>query len=80
MDFDKNVFINCPFDNAYFPLLKPLLYAIKKIGFNPRISLERNDSGEVRLYKIKELIESSKFGIHDLSRVKAKAKGELLFE
>jgi hypothetical protein len=76
MEFDKNVFINCPFDDEYFPLLKPLLYTIKKIGFKPRISLERNDSGEVRLHKIKELIESAKYSIHDLSRTKAKSVGE----
>lgn len=76
MEFDKNIFINCPFDEDYFPLLKPLLYTIKKIGFNPRISLERNDSGEIRLHKIKELIESSKYSIHDLSRAKSKKKGE----
>ncbi len=76
MSYEKNIFINCPFDDAYFPLLKPLLYTIKRIGFNPRISLERNDSGEIRLNKIKELIESSKYSIHDLSRTKATKIGE----
>lgn len=76
MNFEKNIFINCPFDDEYFPLLKTLLYTIKKIGFNPRISLERNDSGEIRLHKIKELLESSKYSIHDLSRAKARKKGE----
>ena len=76
MNFENNVFINCPFDDDYFPMLKPLLYTIKTIGFNPRISLERNDSGEIRLNKIKELIESSKYSIHDLSRAKAKKIGE----
>lgn len=76
MNFQSNIFINCPFDEAYFPLLKPLLYTVKKIGFIPRISLERNDSGEVRLHKIQELIESSQFSIHDLSRARAKEKGE----
>jgi|SRR5690554_251752 len=76
MKFETNIFINCPFDKDYFPLLKPLLYVIKRIGFNPRISLERSDSGEVRLHKIQELIESSKYSIHDLSRSKAKKVGE----
>lgn len=76
MIFEKNIFINCPFDDDYLPLLKPLLYTIKKIGFNPRISLERYDSGEIRLHKIKELIESSKYSIHDLSRAKSKTIGE----
>lgn len=72
MNFDKNIFINCPFDKDYLPMLKTLLYVIKKIGYNPRIALERSDSGEVRLDKIKELIESSKYSIHDLSRIKSK--------
>ena len=76
MEFEKNIFINCPFDDDYFPLLKPLLYTVKKIGFKPRITLERNDSGEVRLHKIKELLEASKYSIHDLSRAKAKKVGE----
>lgn len=76
MDFEKNIFINCPFDEQYFPLLKPLIYTVKRIGLTPRISLERNDSSEVRLVKIKELIESSKYSIHDLSRSKAKKVGE----
>lgn len=76
MSFNQNVFVNCPFDDQYFPLLKPLLFTLKKLGFNARISLERNDSGEVRLHKIKELIEESKFSIHDLSRAKSTKIGE----
>ncbi len=76
MSFEKNVFINCPFDKAYYPSMKALLYAVKRLGFTPRFASERSDSGEVRLYKIKELIESSKYGIHDLSRAKSKKIGE----
>jgi len=76
LSFEKNIFINCPFDKEYLPMLKTLLYVIKKIGYNPRIALERSDSGEVRLDKIKELIESSKYSIHDLSRIKSKEVGE----
>lgn len=76
MSFEKNVFINCPFDEEYFPLLKVLLYVLKRVGLTPRISLERSDSSEVRLAKIQELIESSKYSIHDLSRSKSKEVGE----
>lgn len=74
--FKKAVFINCPFDADYHPLLKTLLFTIKALGFNPRITLERSDSGEVRLSKIKELLEKSGYSIHDLSRSRAKAIGE----
>ena len=47
-----NVFINCPFDNQYFPLLKAQLFTVIYIGKKPKIS-ETTDSGEVRLHKIK---------------------------
>jgi len=76
MNFTKNVFINCPLDPEYIPLLKCLLFTIKKIGLIPRLALERHDSGEVRLQKIGQLIEESKYSIHDLSKAIADKKGE----
>lgn len=64
----KNVFINCPFDNEYFPLLKPLLFTLIYLDFEPKIS-ETRDSGEIRLRKIQELMSVSQYSIHDLSRM-----------
>lgn len=75
-DFEINVFINCPFDDDYIPLLQPLLFTILYLDFNPRIATERSDSGEQRIDKICELIELSKFSIHDLSRLQSKKKKE----
>lgn len=75
-EYEKNVFINCPFDDEYMSLLRPILFTIIYLGYQPRIALERFDSGEPRFVKICELIEQSKYGIHDLSRIKAKKKGE----
>jgi hypothetical protein len=73
MPFEKNVFINCPFDPEYIDdLLKPMLYSLVKNGFVPRLSLEVSDSGEVRLEKITDIIKACKFSIHDLSIVKSK--------
>ena len=74
--FDSSVFINCPFDEDYHPLLRPLLFTILYLGFTPRIALERSDSGENRIDKISELIASSKYSIHDLSRLKARRAKE----
>lgn len=71
-EFDFNVFINCPFDESYYPLLRPLLFTIIYLGFTPRIALERSDSGENRIDKISDLLASSKYSIHDLSRLKAR--------
>jgi hypothetical protein len=74
--FDRNVFINCPFDEAFEPILQAILFCTTYLGFNPRIATESNDGGENRLEKIRGLIESSKYSIHDLSRCQAKRKGE----
>ncbi len=77
MAFETNVFINCPFDNDYKSLLRPVVFCIYRLGFQPRIASERLDGNEPRIEKIIELIEGSKYGIHDLSRIKARKAGEL---
>ena len=74
--FGKSVFINCPFDKDYEPILQAILFCVVYLGFEPRIATESNDSGSVRLNKICEIIENSKYSIHDLSRCQAKKKGE----
>jgi hypothetical protein len=74
--FERCVFINCPLDKDYAPILQAVLFCIVYLGFTPRLSTERIDSGENRLAKIQGLIEGSKFSIHDLSRCQATKKGE----
>ena len=75
--FEKSVFINCPFDNNYYTLLRPLLFTISYLGFCPKIATERSDSGENRITKIEELIKESKYSIHDLSRIRSMKKNEV---
>jgi hypothetical protein len=75
-DFEKNVFINCPFDEEYVPLLRPMLFTVLMIGFEPRIASERKSANEQRISKIKELIKNSKYSINDISRMQAEGKGE----
>ncbi|MHB0964280.1 MAG: hypothetical protein ACYC5V_13855 [Gemmatimonadaceae bacterium] len=74
--YERNVFINCPFDDAYVPLLRPLLFTILDLGFTPRIASERSDSSENRLDKIVALIRASRNSIHDISRLTASMAGE----
>lgn len=76
MSFHKNVFVNCPFDDDYRPLLRPLLFTITYLGFTPRIALEELDSGTPRIQKIVSLIKISRYAIHDLSRLQARERGE----
>ena len=75
-DFDRNVFINCPFDADFRPILEAILFCLIDSGFEPRIASERLDSGEVRLDKIEQMIRESRYSIHDLSRLQAGKKGE----
>ena len=77
MAFDKSVFVNCPFDADYLSLLRPIVFCVYRLGFQPRIASERLDGGEPRIEKIIELIESSRYAIHDLSRIRARTAGEL---
>ncbi|WP_421189582.1 hypothetical protein [Aeromonas enteropelogenes] len=75
-NFNKNVFVNCPFDDDYRQLLVSIVFTIKYLGYIPRLSLERADSAESRISKIVNLINESKFGIHDLSRIISSDKDE----
>lgn len=74
--FGKSVFINCPFDKDYEPILQAILFCVVYLGFEPRTATESNDSGSIRLNKICDIIENSKYSVHDLSRCQAKKKGE----
>ena len=75
-DFDKSVFINCPFDADYRKMILPILFTVKRLGFTPKVSLEKSDAGTARLANIVYLVELCKFGIHDLSRILAIKKGD----
>lgn len=76
--FSKNVFINCPFDDEYYvPLLRPLLFVVIYLGYNPHIASERFNSSEQRISKICDLIKNAKFSIHDISRIKSKKRNEV---
>jgi hypothetical protein len=77
MTFEKNVFVNCPFDQQYLPMLRPLLFTVIYLKLKPRIALEAMDAGQARLDKVVGLIADSKFGIHDLSRTESVKAGEL---
>lgn len=76
LPFERCIFINCPFDRDYEPILQAILFCTLYLGFIPRIATEATDSAQVRLEKLRTLIEGSKFSIHDLSRCQAREAGE----
>jgi len=74
-NFRTSVFINCPFDEQYKSLLRPMLFTLLYVGLIPRLASENSDSLEQRIEKILSLIKECRYSIHDLSRLKAaKAK------
>ena len=65
----KAVFINCPFDDEFKPLLCAMTFAIIASGYYPRCALDRTDGAEVRVSKIAAMIGEFDWGVPDLSRV-----------
>lgn len=64
----RQVFINCPFDEDYWPVMKAVVFAIFACGFTPRCAVDADDQSEGRLEKIIRLIRECRLGIHDLCR------------
>lgn len=74
--FERSVFINCPFDEDFSPILQAISFCVVYLGFHPRIAPENADSSAPRLERILELVRGSKYGIHDLSCCKSTAADE----
>lgn len=74
--FERSVFVNCPFDAEYAPLLQAIAFCVTDLDFFPRIAPENADNAANRLDRIIELVQGSKYGIHDLSRCKSLAADE----
>ena len=69
------VFINCPFDNDYLPLLRALVYTVYYCGFIPKTALDEDNAMDNRLTKIIGKIKDCCYGVHDLSRVELNHAG-----
>jgi len=76
MLLNRKVFINCPFDNTFFPILKAILFTLDYLGYEPLIS-ETSDSGESRIKKLKKFVKAANLSIHNLSRAEPLAVGDL---
>ena len=63
-----DVFINCPFDDAYREIFEALIFTVYACGFRPRSAREIDDGTQTRIEKLYTIIEQCRYGIHDLSR------------
>lgn len=75
--YDRNVFLNFPYDRKFSRLSDAIVFTVHDCGFHARSALEVEDSGRTRVEKILDIIEQSKFGIHDISRAGVDRKTRL---
>jgi hypothetical protein len=71
------VFINCPFDSAFEPILDAIFFTIVASGFRPRSALEGGRQGVLRLVRILDALNDSLYSVHDLSRSVGEGDGNL---
>jgi len=71
--YNDSVFINCPFDDQYSPILRAIVYTVYRCGFFPKTALDEDDGLDNRLSKIIRKIKDCRYGIHDLSRIELNA-------
>lgn len=65
--YNRGVFINCPYNPAYRPVLRAIVFAVFACNLEPRCALQASNSGTIRVEKIVDLIRGARWGIHDLS-------------
>jgi len=75
--YEDSVFINCPFDAAYRVTFNALVFAVHECGYFARSALEIDDSGQVRIQKIQQIISECRLGIHDISRTEPEPESKL---
>ena len=68
-NFERNVFFNCPFDSDNEPIMRAVLFCLVRFGFKPRIATERSNAAKPRIETICELIQASKYSIHEIAEV-----------
>ncbi len=67
-EYERSVFVNCPFDEEYRHLFDAVVFAVYDCGYIARCALEVDDASEVRIDKIARIIGGCRFGLHDISR------------
>jgi hypothetical protein len=63
-----NVFVNCPFDDAYKDLFDAAVFTILRSGFVASCALETDDAAVNRFEKISRIVRECRYGVHDISR------------
>jgi hypothetical protein len=67
-DTNRDVFVNCPFDDQYREFFYAIVFTVIRSGFVARCALETDNSADNRFDKICQIIKECRYGIHDISR------------
>jgi hypothetical protein len=67
-DTNRDVFVNCPFDDQYRKFFYAIVFTVIRSGFVARCALETDNSADNRFDKICQIIKECRYGIHDISR------------
>jgi hypothetical protein len=73
--YEHDVFINCPFDDAYLPILHGLIFAVFACGLRARSAQDVANGAETRIEKIARIIRDCRWAIHDISRTEPNSQG-----
>jgi hypothetical protein len=63
----NSVFINCPFDLDYKPLMDAIILSTVACGFEPRTATDTSDVSRSRIDRITRAMGECRYSIHDLS-------------
>jgi len=67
--YSRSVFVNCPYDVEYLPMLQALVFTVHACEFIARLAILEIGSQDTRLERLVELVRACRFGVHDLSRL-----------
>lgn len=76
-DYDRSVFINCPFSPDYAEFLHVYMFTALYCNIRPRCTREYDNGAVYRLENIVKLIRECRYGIHDLSFVELDERSKL---
>lgn len=74
--YARQVFLNVPYDDAYLPIFRSLIFAVHACEFSACYAAMETGNERLRLAKIFAYVRGARFSLHDISRVKV-TPGEL---
>lgn len=71
------VFLNCPYDTEYEPVLDAIVFTCVCCGFLPRSAIDSGSSGTSRIDRIKAALRACQYSVHDRSRCRGEGEDNL---